>query len=204
MKRNPLICGFFYGFLPMFGDQALQRFTRDYAWQTCLDIGSGSGEAARWMRSHGREVVTVDLGHLADIRGDYLALPALGPVDAIWCSHVLEHQDNPGLFLQRVFSDLADEGVLAVTVPPAKHQIVGGHVTIWNAGLLLYQLILAGFDCREARVGTYGYNISAIMRKRKAVLPELVNDCGDIERLAKFFPVAVQHGFDGQLRDIRW
>lgn len=47
MKRNPLICGFFYGFLPMFGDQALQRFTRDYAWQTCLDIGSGSGEAAR-------------------------------------------------------------------------------------------------------------------------------------------------------------
>jgi len=188
----------------MFGDQALVRFVDQYRWHTCIDIGSGSGEHARWMEQRNRNVITVDLGHDADIRGDYLALPALGPVDAIWCCHVLEHQVNPGQFLQRCYSDLADDGVLAVTVPPAKHNVVGGHVTLWNAGLLLYQLILAGFDCSGARVGSYGYNISVILRKRPAELPELVNDCGDIERIAKFFPIKVRHGFDGRIEDVRW
>lgn len=177
-----------------------------------LDIGSGDGSHARYMRDHGKNVIAVSLEPPADWVGDYLTGECLKKFDAIWACHVLEHQPNPGLFLKKCFSDLKDGGVLAITVPPAKHNIVGGHVTLWNAGLLLYNMILAGFDCREARVsrnypaveGGTPYNISVIVKKREAVLPTLRMDTGDIEALAKFFPFPAEHGFNGSLPAINW
>lgn len=187
----------------MYAGDALYRFL-EYPWQVAIDIGSGDGTHSKIINDHHRRSVTIDSGHKAHIHEDYLRVDITLPYKAIWASHVLEHQTNPGLFLTKIFNDLQDNGVLAVTVPPAKHQIVGGHVTLWNAGILLYQLILAGFDCSNARVGTYGYNISVIVEKRKAVLPELRNDSGDIESLAHLFPVPVHQGFDGQLDNIRW
>jgi hypothetical protein len=111
---------------------------------------------------------------------------------------------NPGEFLTKCFDDLRDDGVLAVTVPPAKHEIVGGHLTLWNEGLLIYNLILAGFDCSEARVGVYGYNLSVIVRKRKTDAPRLSMDHGDIERLARYFPLPVAQGFDGRIGNLNW
>lgn len=171
--------------------------------ESVVDIGSGSGVHAEFFRRAGKDVTTVSLIPPADIVGDYLSAD-VGPVDCIWASHVLEHQPNPGVFLSKCFDDLGENGILAVTVPPLKHEIVGGHVTLWNAGLLLYQLILAGFDCRKAMVKSYGYNISVIVRKVKADLPELVMDRGDIERLSGFFPFSAEHGFDGRIEEINW
>jgi hypothetical protein len=86
----------------------------------------------------------------------------------VWCSHVLEHQPNAGLFLAKLIRDCRDGGILAITVPPAKTEIVGGHVSLWNAGLLLYRLALTGIDCRDARVKTYGYNVSVIVRASRS------------------------------------
>ncbi|HSH84370.1 MAG TPA: methyltransferase domain-containing protein [Guyparkeria sp.] len=185
------------------GDQALSRFL-EYDWDICLDIGSGHGLHSKAMREAGRSTIMVDLGHEADIQSDYLSMHTIAPVDAIWCSHTLEHQVDPGAFLRRMYQDLADGGILAVTVPPLKHEIVGGHVTLWNAGLLLYQLIMAGFDCSQARVGTYGYNISVIVERQGFDMPELKHDCGDIETLAPYFPLPVWQGFDGRVGDIDW
>ena len=169
-----------------------------------LDIGSGDGSYATVMRDAGLDVTTISYTPPADIVGDYLALTLPNRYDAIWACHVLEHCPNPGLFLSKCFADLVDGGWLAVTVPPRKDEIVGGHVTLWNAGLLLYQLILAGFDCRDAAIKTYGYNISVIVRKKRAVLPALVMDSGDIERLAEFFPMPVQQEFNGVIEAVNW
>ena len=94
--------------------------------------------------------------------------------------------------------------MLAITVPPAMHQIVGGHLSVWNAGLLLYHLILAGFDCRNAHVCQYGYNISVILRKRLIELPALHYDSGDINRLAQFLPDGLSEGFNGDIRKLNW
>jgi len=150
------------------------------------------------MREAGLRVTTLSLIPPADIIGNYLDQWFPEGFDCIWASHVLEHQPNPNLFLQKVFSDLKDGGILAVTVPPMKPQIVGGHLTLWNAGLLIYNLIIAGFDCSEAKIIKHGYNISVIVEKRKAELPEdLHYDRGDILKLAHFFPFPVTEGFDG-------
>jgi len=196
------------------GSQALTRLLAYDDVHRVLDVGSGVGEHARIMRAAGRHVTTISLDPPADFVEDYCQgrSTRAGDYDAIWASHVLEHQPNVGRFLRLCFRDLRDDGVLAVTVPPAKHGIVGGHLTTWNAGLLVYNLIIAGFDCREARVsevyssgpGYPPYNISVIVRKRAADLPLLRMDAGDIQRLAAFFPVPIAQGFDGRFPAIGW
>lgn len=166
---------------------------------TLLDIGCGAGYHSDVFAQRGALVTKLDPhSPVADIRLAYERFETDEQFDIIWAAHVLEHSKNPGQFLDRVFSQLKDNGLFAVTVPPMKNEIVGGHVTLWNAGLLLYNLILAGFDCRDARVVRDGYNISVMVRKRAAVLPALNNDRGDIELLAEFFPFPVKQGFDGR------
>jgi SAM-dependent methyltransferase len=195
------------------GSEALARLLQYRDVHRALDIGSGAGDHAKIMRSAGRQVITVSLEAPADHVCNYIGNREIGGgFDAIWASHVLEHQPDVGAFLRQCFRDLRSDGVLAVTVPPAKPEIVGGHLTTWNAGLLLYNLILAGFDCREARVspvyssgpGYPPYNISVIVRKRAAELPTLRMDAGDIERLRAFFPMPARQGFDGRLEAINW
>lgn len=194
------------------GSQALERLLTCGDVDTVLDIGSGHGDHARIMRSAGKRVVTISLEEPADFVGDYCGMEFPVGFDAIWASHVIEHQPNVNVFLKKCFADLRPGGVFAITVPPAKDAVVGGHLTTWNAGILLYNLIVAGFDCRDARVSSnYSsgpefspYNISVIVRKRSAKLPELRCDSGDIERLAQFFPLPVCQGFDGRLAPINW
>jgi SAM-dependent methyltransferase len=187
------------------GHEALVRLLAQADVRSVLDVGSGSGEHAEQLRAAGREVFTIALDPPADHVGDFLAWESPRcDFDAIWACHVLEHQVDPGAFLRECRRRLKPGGWLAVTVPPAKHEVVGGHVTLWNAGILLYQLILAGFDCREAAVGTYGYNISVLVQNRPAALPALTCDAGDVDRLRQWFPVPVAEGFDGELPNVRW
>lgn len=102
--------------------------------------------------------------------------------------------------------------MLAITVPPLKNTIVGGHVSIWNAGLILYRLILAGFDCSEASVYRYGYNISVIVRKKTIhVLDKITYDKGDIRRLSPYWPkgIKMRHkefddSFYGWIKKLNW
>lgn len=202
----------------MFGSEALTRFL-EYDWNSCLDIGAGKGIHADYMRNEGRKVTTLDSNPVynPNIIAQYLRwrnnayLPAY---EAIWCCHVLEHQINVGSFLRKIHNDLEPGGYLAITVPPAKHEIVGGHVTLWNPGLLVYNLILAGFDCANARVGSYEYNISVIVQKESyesrgipiEISKKLINDAGDIELLSSFFPknLHMRQGTDGRFPNIRW
>lgn len=168
---------------------------------TVLDIGSGDGFHASKFRENGKKVTTISLIEPADYIGDYIQLN-LPKFDCIWASHVLEHQRNVGVFLDKCYKDLKDDGILAITVPPSKSEIVGGHISIWNAGLLLYNIILAGFDCSDAYVKTYGYNISVIVRKKKAIHDKLIMDFGDIDKISHLFPLNIKHGFNGEMKGV--
>jgi len=177
---------------------------RSLEFQTVLDIGAGDGCHSAFFRSMGKDVKTCDIYGDHDYLGRYTDLDIGDKFDLIWCSHVLEHQPNVGLFLKQVASNLNDGGYFVVTVPPLKHDIVGGHVSLWNAGLLLYNLILAGFDCSESKIKTYGYNISVIVKYKPIILPGLKMDFGDIETLSKYFPFDVRNGFDGRIEELNW
>jgi SAM-dependent methyltransferase len=192
----------------MFATEALEILLTQYQFQTVLDVGSGSGHHAEVFRQNGKQVTTIDInnayGVQPDILANYVDYSFIEPFDLVWCSHVLEHQLNVNIFLRKLYKDLKPEGIFAITVPPMKAEIVGGHVTIWNAGLLLYNLILAGFDCSQCQVKRYGYNISVVGKKKQADLPALRMDTGDIELLAMFFPLPVYQNFLGDIRELNW
>ena len=174
-----------------------------HIFETVLDVGSGDFTFARMFQEKGKQVYTTDILE-SDYQGDFNTIDFDRNFDCIWCAHTLEHQLNVHHFLSKIFHLLDTNGILAISVPPLKHNIVGGHVSLWNGGLLLYNLILAGFDCSEASVKQYGYDISVIVQKKEAILPKLNYDHGDIEMLAEFFPMKVKQGFYGQLDEINW
>ena len=160
------------------------------AGSTVLDIGPGQGEHTARMERAGLDVKAsmdwpVDSWRHAE------------QFDGAWCCHVLEHSPNPGMFLNAIRYSLKVGGVLGLVVPPMKRELVDGHVTMWSPGLLLYHLVLAGFDCSRVNVDCYGYNIAVIVTKGALVdLEGLSRDCGDIEIVAKYMPGNVQHGDD--------
>ncbi len=193
----------------------LKKLISEYGFETVLDIGSGSGKHAEYFKQRGKEVTTCDIGRSdefkksengAIFKGNYLDFQFPEKYDAVWCCHVLEHQPNVNAFLKKVLNDLKEDGVLALTVPPRKPKIVGGHLTMWNGGLLLYNLILAGFDCSEARLKQHEYNISVLVQKKPIDIESLYlrYDNGDIETLAEFFPFPVEQGFDGDVMEVNW
>lgn len=170
-----------------------------------LDLGAGSGVHTQMFRKHGRKVSALDISaspnFKPDFVGDFMKLKFDEPFDCIWCCHVLEHVPNVRTFLQKIQRDLREGGILAITVPPAKHEIVGGHITLWNAGLLLYNLVLTGFDCSDAAVKTYGYNVSVIVPKRTIAEPLGTKPFKDLQ---PYFPIAAPPGFDGRIRSVNW
>lgn len=183
----------------------------DYVVKNCdldkvLDIGSGESTHKEGFKKKGATVITIDINadYQPDFVGDFVTTDVGKNYSLVWASHVLEHQPNVFSFLKKCFDILATEGWFAVTVPPLKHEIVGGHFTLWNSGLLLYNMIVAGFDCKHAIVQQYGYNISAIVQKKPYISPKLLFDSPDIETLAPYFPLPVSEGFDGQIENINW
>jgi SAM-dependent methyltransferase len=181
-----------------------------------LDVGSGSGKHAKIFLDNNKYVTCVDNGNSIyfnkniNVNSDKLKLYISNfdnfetneQYDLVWCSHILEHQKNVGLFLSKCYSLTKDGGIICITVPPMKTNIVGGHLTLWNSGLLLYNLVINGIDCSNATVLSYGYNISVIVKKQKPINIALLNlsyDYGDIEKLRSFFPIPVYQNFNGNI-----
>ncbi|WP_053977498.1 class I SAM-dependent methyltransferase [Mangrovimonas xylaniphaga] len=198
-----------------FAAETLEYLVSNYEFDSVLDVGSGEGKHSDVLREVGKQVTSIDFGtsvyynkrseNQINILGDYYTYEFDEPFDAIWASHVLEHQPNPNLFLKKLHKDLKEGGVLAITVPPLKHEIVGGHVSLWNAGLLLYQLVLAGFNCKEVAIKAYGYNISVVLRKQCIKeYPELSYDSGDIMKMKAFFPNGFGEPFNGDIKQWNW
>ncbi len=184
-----------------------------------LDVGFGHGAASRFFRLKGKSVVAID----RDIKYRDAPLEVMkeagieidessfenfqpqGEIDAIWLSHVLEHTLDVGEFLRKSHSILSAEGWLFVMVPPFKHEVVGGHVTPgWNIGILMYVLLLSGFDIKNGHFVRHGYNICAFVQKGTVALPELCHDQGDIEKTQNLWPIEVRQGFDGNLTSVNW
>jgi SAM-dependent methyltransferase len=197
-----------------FAGAAAQKLLDDYSFETVLDIGCGAGEQSEVFLRHGKKVTALDYGksiyfeknqhRMPCLIGDFNTMKFDQQFDCVWASHVLEHQLNPGLFLRKAFEVTKEGGVVCITVPPLQREILGGHVSFWNAGLLLYQLVLAGFDCRDVSILHYGYNISVIVKKKSAVLPELAFDNGDVTRILPLLPEGFREGFNGDIALHNW
>jgi SAM-dependent methyltransferase len=183
------------------GAHAALRMLSVHEFDTVLDIGSGEGEHKRFFEYFGKNVFSVDIVKTADYVGDFNQIHFDRKFDAVWCSHVLEHQRNVGFFLDKIFDVLIENGILAIVVPVhPRERLVSGHITSWSVPLLCYNLILAGFDCSEAEILST-YELSIILKKRLAQHSELGKpsahgaDAGhEFDNLKSYFPFEAKQG----------
>lgn len=201
------------------GERILNKLVTEYEFKTVLDVGAGKLEATSKFLNSNKIVDICDYkdGYYINnsiisfeqinntFFGDFNIIDIPTKYDVVWCSHILEHQLNPNIFLKKLFAVTKEGGYLAIVVPPRKPFIVGGHVSLWNGGLLLYHLILAGFDCSNAKLLQYDYNIGVIVQKKTIHnFPEIQYDLGDISLLKQFFPIDIDEGFNGDIMNINF
>ena len=186
--------------------EALDRFVDELdPGARVLDVGSGQGEHAKCLRQAGFDVVTLDLGHPADIAATYPMPDAvLERFDGIWASHVVEHQADVGDFCARHGGTCARAvcwqcrcrpcapswwAVISISSPKGAWSTT----SLWRVTTV-----------RPRASGVYGYNLSVLVRNREADLPELTHDAPDMALLARFFPWPVTQGIDSRLGEVRW
>jgi len=184
---------------------------------TVLDIGAGECKQSEYLKSHNKKVYTCDYGigihnveQSYDYVGDFNKLIFNKKFDAVLCSHILEHQLNVNLFLKNLVSVTKQNGYIVIIVPPRKPFLIGGHVSLWNAGLVLHNLILAGVDCsQECYIKQYDYNIGIIVKNVKNNIENinLTYDAEDITNLLSgFFPSSLKarDGMNGDILELNW
>lgn len=185
------------------GTHACLKLLASFQFTTVLDIGSGAGEHKRLFSYFDKTTYSVDRVKSADYCGDFMAIEFDKKFDAIWCSHVLEHQRNVGLFLDKIYDALNENGVLAIVVPiHPRERLISGHLTSWSIPLLSYNLIMAGFDCAHAAVLST-YELALIVTKKHAAHSELRApsahgaDAGhEFNDIAPYFPFQAAQGIN--------
>ena len=199
----------------MFADQALKKIIENPDIKTILDIGAGNCMHSNRFAGAGKKVTALDhrLDPGADcrityIRGMFENFPHYEFYDCIWAAHVIEHTLDPHSFLLKMVKLCKEGGTIAITFPPMKQQIVGGHINLFNPGIILYRMVLAGLDCSKAQIKEYGYNISIIVQKvshNSSFWTDLKFDSGDIEVLSDYLPVGYNtQGFNGDIKEHNW
>lgn len=141
--------------------------------ETVLDLAVGPGEHAKCFIANGAKVTGVDVINpkfehpdYTHIKQAYEFLKLEEQFDMVWSCHTLEHIPNPQHFLTHLWEWLKEDGWLAIAVPPLGHDRMHiGHMTIWSIGHLVYNLICAGWDCREAKWYTDYRSIGLIVQK---------------------------------------
>lgn len=206
------------------GGLAIEYVLKNEKFETVLDVGCGEGIHSEIFIKNGKLVTALDYGqslyfkkrknndNIKLIIADINKFESDEKFDLVWCSHVLEHQLNAHDFLCKLHSLLKENGILAITVPPYKGLIEGGHVSIWNAGILLYHLVLAGFDCSKAHIKTDEKNISVVVRKHTINILDRINyDVGDIRKIRRYLPeqidfMSTKHDehFWGDIKELNW
>jgi len=153
----------------LYSSLTLLKLIEHFEFETVLDIGSHAGNCVNLFRRIGKRPTTCELspGYAADFKQDFLKIQFPEQFDAIWCSQVLEHQRNVGLFVDKLFDDLKEGGVLALTVPLDSGTALDfGHCNKFFPLLLIYHLVMAGFDCRDVFMCCYDGMIGVVLRKK--------------------------------------
>lgn len=208
--------------------EALEKIINDEGHRSVLDIGCGQGIQGRFMSDYGKEVtgLTVSSEDGYDgkclknvIRADFMTAEFTQKYDILWASHILEHIMDVEGFLRKMREIIAPGGCLALTVP-RETSILLPHIHSFSAGRLLRYLLCAGYDCRNAQILEYGYNISIILPEvfyieKKFDIDGFINESANTtgaDDLFKYLPKEIKllkswdniYYFNGNIYELNW
>jgi glycosyltransferase involved in cell wall biosynthesis len=112
----------------------------------------------------------------------------------------MHRQRNLGTYLDRAYDLLSSKGVCIILCPAYSNNVGSGNTnSLWNAGYIIYNLIMAGFDCKNSKVSTFEGEIqlSASKTHRRAKSFS-ISDCFD------YFPFDVYQHFNGNIKELNW
>lgn len=210
----------------IFGYEAAERVI-NFAKGTVLDIGCGLGIQGKLFADYGLEVTGLSVkrydGVLLEnvIEADFMSWQTKEQFDVVWMSHMLEHIRNIEECLLKVKAVVKEGGCLAITVPASEKEITLTHIHSFNAGRLLRYLIGAGFDCKNAEILVYGYNLSVIIPKVSFIPGDTdlwiseaaIEGYKAQQRLFEYFPKGIEiktsswggdSYFNGDIMELNW
>ncbi len=197
---------------------ALAKLLSAYEFETVLDFGPGTEERCLSLFRVGRLVTTLVPQDKAierlpeDItirRGELLDTILPTTFDCIIAAHMLHRQRDPQRFLRRLHDLLPEYAILALTVPALRYPMLHGELSIWSPGLVLYHLVLAGFNCSSVKVLTQGEEISVIIEKDSIDPWEEGTPLPPLASLRRYLPARVDFVlepacFNGDIPNLDW
>ncbi len=137
-------------------------------YKKCIDIGSGDGLHSKILQKVGLNVFQLDkYSSSANYKVDFMDCDFDEKFDVVFCSHVIEHQRNVGLFLDKIFDIMTDEGLLIIVAPKhSAEQLVEGHLNCFYTSYFVQHLIYSGFDLRKGKyLSCAGFENAALVPK---------------------------------------
>lgn len=188
--------------------ECTQYLVNNYNFNTILDIGCGycpyfdlfKNKIYTGIDVYNKNVLNeVSKNNNINIINDNILTHDFGnkTYDCVYSSHVIEHISNTEEYIRRLKSLVVDDGILCIIWPKPKPQIVGGHVHIFNPGLIFYNIVRVGIDCSVWKCLENKYSFCVVGKCKKVEDPKLIYCMGEIELLRKYFPFNAKHGFHG-------
>jgi hypothetical protein len=208
------------GFPGVAAGPLLTRLLRDHPIDTVLDLGRTDLQRLAILAQQDRQVTAVVDTSATAVVSPYVTLLRRAPLTSdpsrpfqcVVAIDLLQRQADPQAFLRLLRSQLAEGGVLALSVPAMRYPLVGGDLSIWSAGLVLYHLVLAGFDCRNVKLLPQDERIFVLLTS-KIIAPTAFDAGGPpqpdqlrpyLPPLLEFMETAEGLAFNGDLPAIGW
>ena len=180
--------------------------------ETVLDVGVGNGDHAKAFIGAKSRVTGIDprysdMEHprYTHIQDPYERVDLDEQFDLVWCSHTLEHVPNVGHFLGTLGNWVKPGGWLFIAVPnDRQRRLHVGHLTLWTPAHLAYNLVCAGWNCKDAIWYTDYLTIGMVVQRTGALdLSWRTSLPNEISHLNLFMPKKVRHN-DGAWWGNNW
>ncbi len=181
--------------------------------KTVLDVGVGTGAHAKAFIGSGAKVTGIDPTHsdmehenYTHIHDAYENVDMDGEerFDLIWCSHTLEHIPNVQHFLYKLQGWLKPGGWLFIAVPSDRQaRLHVGHLTLWTPAHLAYNLVCAGWDCKDVIWYTGYLSIGMVVQNNKIDTEWRTSMPAEVIELNQYMPITIQHN-DGAWWGNNW
>ena len=200
------------------GAAMLAKLLEKHEFDTVLDFGAGWQRRCDTLLASGRSVSALLSPETPPGNVPAKAIPYQGTIhsavlpntfDCIIAVNVLHQERDPQRFLRRLHDLLPERSLLALTVPALRHPMLQGELSIWNAGLVLYHLVLAGFDCSNVQCLTQEAEISIILEKNAIDPWEEDSPRPPLGTLRRHLPQALDFvhepaWFNGDIPELNW